>query len=283
MNKQNKENKRKRGCLYWLFFGYIFEAAYWVIFGWWVKPILLLNKKLKEKNEISSQSTQNNFQPKNNSDLTAQIHDVPKFVNGIPLKYNYKHEKLCQIRGQEPDISKLNVGQKVNLLSEPQNQYDKNAIAIYHENDKIGYLYRGDVQDIANRFNDDIDSEIFCFICEINGNDVFLNIGFYQEKENISIKETTFKLTRTSSKEIQETIEDCVFEEEEVYFDYDYEKELFEVCPTGCSLAIGYAPKSKNSLLEILEESDEYKAYVSEIEEDDNGKYSVYVTIEYEE
>lgn len=190
---------------------------------------------------------------------------------------------MCQIRGQEPDISKLNVGQKVNLLSEPQNQYDKNAIAIYHENDKIGYLYRGDVQDIANRFNDDIDSEIFCFICEINGNDVFLNIGFYQEKENISIKETTFKLTRTSSKEIQETIEDCVFEEEEVYFDYDYEKELFEVCPTGCSLAIGYAPKSKNSLLEILEESDEYKAYVSEIEEDDNGKYSVYVTIEYEE
>lgn len=80
MNKQNKENKIKRGCLYWLLFGWLFEITYWIIFGWWVKPLLLLNEKLKEKNEISPQSTQNNFQPKNNSDLTAQIHDVPKLL-----------------------------------------------------------------------------------------------------------------------------------------------------------------------------------------------------------
>ncbi|MDE6500715.1 MAG: HIRAN domain-containing protein [Ruminococcus sp.] len=283
MKKTNQENKRKRGCLYWLLFGWCFELAYWIIFGWWVKPLLLLNKKLKEKNELSQQSTKDNSKSENQFNAITAPNQAPKFINGIPLNYNYKHEKLCQIRGQEPDISKLKVGQEVSLLPEPQNQYDKNAIAVYHENDKIGYLYRGYVQDIANRFNNDIDAEIFCFICEINGNDVFLNIGFYQEKRELLNKETTFKLIRTSSKEIQETIDDCVSEEDEVYFSYDYEKELFEICPTGCSFAIGYAPKSKSSLLESLEESDEYRAYVSEIEEDDNGKYSVYVTIEYEE
>lgn len=54
MKEQKQENKRKRGCLYWLLFGYLFEIAYWIIFGWWVNPILLLNKKLKEKNESTS-------------------------------------------------------------------------------------------------------------------------------------------------------------------------------------------------------------------------------------
>lgn len=207
--------------------------------------------------------------------------EIPKSIDEIPIAYNYKHEKLCQIRGEEPDISKLKAGQKVNLLPEPQNKYDKNAIAVYHRDDKIGYLYRGNVQDIANKFNDDAKARIFCFICEVKNNDVFLNIGFYREKRKSFNKEITFKLTRTANKDIQETIESCVSEDDELEFNYDYDKELFAVCPEGYDFPIGYAPKSKSAILESLEETEEYEAYVSEIDEDDNGKYIVYITIKY--
>lgn len=85
MNKQNKENKRKRGCLYWLFFGYIFEAAYWVIFGWWVKPILLLNEKLKEKNESTSPQAQDKFQSENQSDAITSNRKI--YVTADDLNY----------------------------------------------------------------------------------------------------------------------------------------------------------------------------------------------------
>ena len=84
MNKQNKENKIKRGCLYWLLFGWLFEITYWIIFGWRVKPLLLLNEKLKEKNESTSPQVQDKFQSENQSDAITSNRKI--YVTADDLK-----------------------------------------------------------------------------------------------------------------------------------------------------------------------------------------------------
>ena len=280
-----EQNKRKRGCLYWLLFGWCFEFAYWVIFGWWVKPLLYLNQKLKEKNEVNSQSTQDNFQFKNQFNAITEPNQAPKFIDGIPLANNYKREELCQIRGEEPDVSKLKVGDKLELVSEPQNAYDNKAIAVYHGTDKLGYIYRGKVQDTVNEFLADNQTRVFCFISDIVSFYVYMNIGCYSHSHHFRPnKEMSFKLIRTSSAEIQCNIGNISLYED-LEFEMDLDKNLIEFF-TGSGVSaetIGYAPKNKTSILQAMYNPSKYNAYVSEIEDDDDDKYSVYVTIEYEE
>lgn len=81
---------------------------------------------------------------------------------------------------------------------------------------------------------------------------------------------TTFKLTNIGKEEFQDNIGLCSVGES-VEYSFEYEKEKYLA---SCGLDIGYFPKKANELLECGAE-----AYISSIEEDEYGKYTIFVSV----
>lgn len=73
-----------------------------------------------------------------------------EFSNGAILKYEYE-ENLCIDKGAISAI-KGNGGKPVEFVKEPANQYDKNAVAVHLNGAKIGYVFKGTVQDMINDY-----------------------------------------------------------------------------------------------------------------------------------
>lgn len=110
------------------------------------------------------------------------------------------HGKACAYRYEHvgvyiPDISVIDdieVGRIAVLLQEPSNKYDPRAVAVYTDsvktgkNIKVGYLYRGKIQNIANDW-EDRGEPAFCQIACINKQSanpdkdgVKINMSFYK-------------------------------------------------------------------------------------------------------
>lgn len=253
------------------------------LIGTLVDVILLIKDLISFIKTPKVQPILNNLPPENQfNDTIVFLNEAPESVDGIPLSNNYKCEKLCQIRGKEPDISKLKERDRLQLVPEPQNDYDDKAIAVYHGTDKLGYIYRGKVQDIVNEFLADNQTRVFCFISKILAHEVYMNIGCYSNSRYCRPnKEMSFKLIRTSSAEIQYNI-GSIRPYQSIDFSMDLDKNLIEFYTEMPIKTIGYAPKNKTYILDNMHNPSKYDAYVSEIK-DNNGNYSVYVTIEYEE
>jgi len=220
-----------------------------------------------------SADTRNEFAPK----------FLPQACNGIPLAYNYKNEKVCVIRDKKPDYDKLNPYMPICFIPEPSNPYDPKAVIVKSGDTNIGYLYKGNIQDMVLDFlrrGDPIQS----FITNIDESTdtVQLSIGFYKVKSEQSEYDRlistgqpykTFKLTGNRNEDMQDTLS-CCDEEEEVEYEFDYEKEKYVAM---CGDEIGYFSKSAEKYLE-----EEHPAFIEEIEEDEDGKYIVKVAVFYE-
>lgn len=244
-------------------------------------------KKSLNSNQTSSSPT--SFIPVSSHQETAKsslpmqygdkriLHALPRTRDGIPIAYEYTDVKICLIRGQEPDLTAIQVGSIIKLQQEPLNQYDNKAVMLKIGTTKIGYMYRGKLQDMANDFLNRHKS-IVAYVSKIDtiSNEIFMNIGFYRKPFKRYENSTTFKLTGNTNKDMQEIIQ-WANDDADVEFYYDYEKEKF--CASIFGGDIGYAPKSKNDLLEACEE--DYEACIESIEENDNGKYVVSVTVKY--
>lgn len=90
-----------------------------------------------------------------NSELFTQLEWFPsELENGQRLYKVYKQVDICVISGQEPSFFTLKMGAKLVFMQEPANRYDSRAVAVYDENQKLGYLYRGVGQDMTNDFID---------------------------------------------------------------------------------------------------------------------------------
>lgn len=287
--------KNKMGILYLLTVGLCG-------FGWIIDILLILTDKFKDGNGnyltsspkakggngndlTSSQKSKSVSIQSNGSFNNAMKTDnqpelkIPSEIDGIPLAYKYFDVNVCVISGQEPDyntiIERLKVEPMVTTLEiESDNQYDNKAVKVMFNGSKLGYLYKGTIKDMAYDY---IKKERPIFSClssiDLDSYKMKMFIGFYYKK---SYKNTvSFKLTSNSNAEMQEAL-DLSSVGDELDFYYDVEKEKY--CFSNIS-DIGYAPASKNELLEEIE--DDYIATIDDITENDNGKLSVTVTIEY--
>lgn len=142
------------------------------------------------------------------------------------LKYKYEKE-ICFIEDDEPKIKYIvgNAKRKLKFIQESENEYDSNAVAIYLDNIKLGYVYKGQTQDMIN----DWYRKSLYFFGYINRYSVVDNkatykIGFYKPID--SMQRYKCKLIKTSKKsEIEDRQENlsCVSEGDYVSFDYDYD------------------------------------------------------------
>lgn len=185
------------------------------------------------------------------------------------LKYDYKDVFLALSNNY--DCSGVTINDPCILAGEPSNAHDPKAVAVYCRDKKIGYLKKGRLQDMYYDFIDS-DEKVTATISKIEDSNVFIRLCFYKEidvieelKKNHETK--CYKLTGNRNSEMQDSM--FLFSEgEEIYYHWDFDKEKY-------GTDIGFFPKSANQYLE-----NDVPAYIYEIEEDDDGKYSVTVIIQ---
>lgn len=104
-----------------------------------------------------------------------------KINSGQYLYKEYQHVRICVIEGKEPDFSQLQVGDWLELRKEPFNKADPKAVAVYDRFQRIGYLWGGVGQDMANDFLDK-GYAVFAFLTEIQGSELYLSYAFYKRR-----------------------------------------------------------------------------------------------------
>lgn len=75
-------------------------------------------------------------------------------VEGCALAYSYDDVKFYPPVELVSKVNKtkLQVGAEIRLVQEPENKVDSAAVALYLGNQKIGYLLRNRLQDMANDY-----------------------------------------------------------------------------------------------------------------------------------
>lgn len=93
-----------------------------------------------------------------------------------------------------------NGGKEITFRQEPNNEADGEAIAVYFNDTKVGYLFKGKIKDMANDWINR-DEPIIGYINKIDTtqNRATIKIGFYRSVDSLQIKK--FKLTRITKKE----------------------------------------------------------------------------------
>lgn len=213
--------------------------------------IFIVSKIIREKgNNDSSDKEKVIIEPivvneeKNNEPLTQETFDIVDDANKIIdnknitepdktshrnlsttydnfyLKYNYK-QRICFINGSGIDASvcENHINDTIVFKQEPENEFDKSAIAIYLDDKRIGYVYRGQTQDMINNW---IKKGRYFegFICEYNAteNKAWYKIGFYSLLDDFDT--LTCKVSRFNS--------DCLVNIGDVIdFEFDFDKEKY--------------------------------------------------------
>lgn len=186
------------------------------------------------------------------------------------LKYVYYDVKIF---AGENAARMCTVNEFLFLKQEKDNEYDSNAIAVKNKNHKkIGYLYKGKLQDMANDYlNHDMDVEAYVFFNDIEKNEILISLAFYKPISDDDIIKT-FKISMSASKYDKLFPGDVymdipVGEEIEVEFDDEKDKYIVE----------NWASLPKN--LYEYAENDNYSFAVLEDEFQDNESHMITIGI----
>lgn len=141
--------------------------------------LLVFDKKYPAQNK----KEQGQIQPPN---INTKKKEIPEgemnynlfedIVDGNALCYKYE-QNLYIVDDDAFDFIPGSGGKAITFKQEPSNPHDKNAVAVYLENKKIGYVYRGKIQDMINDF--------------IKRGDLILG---YLNKYSITEKTATYKI-----------------------------------------------------------------------------------------
>lgn len=195
----------------------------------------------------------------------------PKIEEGKQLKYSYDDVNLYTLPEQMPDFSKVKLYGFVDFAQEPENTYDPNAVYVMQDDIKLGYLYKGQLQKMANDFIRKGD-KIIGFVSGIDEqNHKFkIDMGFYKPVQILS------KVTLVGNKkeEIQSNLIGC-YEGDAVTIEYDILEETYNVLSDYGDF-IGKLPKSLNKK---LEDYDEINGYILSIDEKTDSNYNSYYAV----
>lgn len=78
---------------------------------------------------------------------------LPEKSNGYVLKYVYERD-ICFIDKENINLVIDNAGKQIEFEKEPDNPYDENAVKINFNGFKLGYVYKGQTQDMINDWID---------------------------------------------------------------------------------------------------------------------------------
>lgn len=209
-----------------------------------------------------------------------QSHSTYPFKDddGRILRYSYYDVEVKGFAHQNFDIKKLELEKFVTFDFEPDNQYDPNAIAIFYDDQKIGYVPQNSLQSMVKKYSDGKEHQICGFISYIDEdlNEVQIALGFYS-KVNNDLDVFKCKLCKTRAKDFmgnsrQENLE-LVDTGCPVDLEYNDESETYLVCDGDTGEELGEISKKQSAqIYDIIGDTEPFHAEVSELDTDDDDK-----------
>ena len=200
-------------------------------------------------------------------------HFLPNVIDDMALKYSYEAHlvMLPDVCGVADLIGKT--GKSLDIVLEPENEYDPRAVALYLEEKKIGYVHKGRLQDMIHDWIERGD-EIRCCLKRLTAEDAYFLIGFYKDFDYF--KGRTFKLVGVTKKDgegiSRASNAEVLSPGDSVWVFVDDDKYIV----TDGPLDFGELPKAA---IEYAEGASRIVGKVEECDFDDNGKPEIYVTI----
>lgn len=196
---------------------------------------------------------------------------LPNIINGWALKYKYDECMFLSDCGVEDLTGKT--GETLDIVLEPENEYDPGAVALFLKGKRIGYVHRGRLQDMIHDWIDR-DEKIICYLHKLTVRDAYCRIGFYKPLEYF--KGRTFKLIGVTKKDGEGISRarnaEVLSPGDSVWVFVDDDKYIV----TDGPLDFGELPKAA---IEYAEGASRIVGKVEECDFDDNGKPEIYVTI----
>lgn len=192
-------------------------------------------------------------------------------IDGEDCDAVYKYTDM-KIYRHNCDSSQLVIYSRLSLKLEPDNEYDSNAVALYYNDNKVGYLIKGKMQDMANDWQKREDP-IRAMVSKLDGEDIYIDLYFYEipSKHISSWNNSVVTLSGNKSEDFQANISLLDNDTRKLDLEFDYDKDQYLV--SDGSLDIGYIPKSF--------EEKPMACYLDKISETSNGKYTVKVKLYY--
>ena len=163
------------------------EATVFLWFAAIAVPVVLIllpfiSSSNKQQNiDNKEQNTQKKSTSQNSQIAIKKYYNMddvkfPKGYDGQKLYKVYDEIDICVITNNRPDYTSLRIGGELSFKQEPENKFDDKAVAVYQDNKRIGYLYRGTGQDMTNDF--------------INRGDIVTAVLTYIDSKNDILKMT---------------------------------------------------------------------------------------------
>lgn len=266
-------------------FGYF--AFYFVIGA----ALLLWHFKRKPKAATVSKSVTKNA-PTAQEPKPSPANTPPREINGMVQRYSYTQVYVVgmQYLQEKTGLDLAKRGDRVNLLWEKDNAHDSTAISVVDvEGRKLGYLSKENkIKEMAYDWITR-GKPIYATLSFAEHEKLHLSLTFYGEPkielngearfrqlEASKSKKKTLKLTGNKNDEMQDNLSQCsTFDS----VDIDYDVETDKMVVYSGSEPIGFLSKSVE---EFYDDNDDIEAFISEIEEDEDGKYSAKVTLFYD-
>lgn len=187
---------------------------------------------------------------------------------GMPLAYQYI-DKVCIDPNNPPLLDLITIGDEITFQQEPQNPYDNRAVIIQTKKQKLGYVYKSNIQDMINDFKAK-DLMVLGYIYDIYPHDYTIKylIGFYCFKRPKGKVLGRGKLISNRSKDAQENISYCK-RYEPLSIEPDEDKPTYKVLADG--VFVGKLPKG------MIDFVDYATFFVDDIEEAEDGKCHITV------
>lgn len=176
------------------------------------------------------------------------------------LGYSYDDVNIAGASYLDIDYESLRPT-RVDLVPQPDNEFDKNAIAVKTDNINLGFVPKGNLQEMVIDYLSDDDRYVMAWLVDVDEQNkkLIMAMGFYKRERLEPTLEFTCKLTKTSKKDDfgikrSENLE-CTSEGEELSIiqetDFDTFDESYIIMSS--SGEIGELPKSAVSKLENAE------------------------------
>ena len=265
-------------------------------FGWSYSHFrkILLNAQTIHEQPTQDTTSEYNYNEENLESETSINSKVKQSHSKYPfkddedrfLRYSYYDVDVKGFSYQNFDITKLELDKFVTFDFEPDNPYDPNAIAIFYDDQKIGYIPRNSLQSMVKDYSDGIEHQICGFISYINEelNEVHLGLGFYS-KENKNLDVMTCKLIKTKMKDFMgNSRQDNLAMAEigsPVELEYSYDSDTYIVNDdTGFELG-EISKKQSEKLFDVIGDTKPFYAGINELEMDDDGNYICKIKVWY--
>ncbi|NCB03995.1 MAG: hypothetical protein EOM69_00530 [Clostridia bacterium] len=265
-------------------FGYF---AFYFVIG---VAFLFWHFKRKPKAATVSKSVTKNA-PTAQEPKPSPANTPPREINGMVQRYSYTQVNVVgmQYLQDKAGVDAAKQGNRVDLCHEKDNEYDETAVAVVDGSGrKLGYLAKGSkIKDMAYDWIARKDP-IYAALTVAQPDNLQLSITFYGKPKcrpsgeeryrqlETSAKKKTFSLTGTGSEEMQDTLSLCSRFDS---LDIDYDVSIDKTVVSFDGGPIGFLSKA---IEQFYDEHDDTEAFLSEVNEGEDGKYSAKVTLFYD-